>query len=70
MDLWGRLEIRKLEEDAGVGARKPGMPMTGPALPKPMRDLLLTWIQGGCPLSNDEHLCSGPTIPKMKGAKK
>lgn len=70
MDLWRRLEIRALEEAAGLGAQEPGMPMTGPALPKPMRDMLLTWIQGGCPLSNDERICSGHKTPKMKGVKK
>jgi mono/diheme cytochrome c family protein len=70
LELWRRLEIRGLEEEAGLGAEKPGMPMTGPALPKPMRDLLLTWIQGGCPLSNEERLCVGAAISKTKGVKK
>ncbi|HYX33979.1 MAG TPA: hypothetical protein VE954_12760, partial [Oligoflexus sp.] len=69
-ELWRRLEIRALEEDAGLGAQKPGMPMTGPALPKPMRDMFLTWIQGGCPLANEEKLCGDHAIPTMKGVKK
>lgn len=57
MDLWRRLETRAYEEKAGLGAAKPGMPMTGPALPAEMRTLILKWIRAECPLSSGERIC-------------
>ncbi len=47
--LYYRLKIRQLEQQHGMGASVPGMPMTGAALPDPFINLVGGWLKAGCP---------------------
>lgn len=47
--LYYRLKIRQLEQQHGIGAAVPGMPMTGAALPDPFINLVGGWLKAGCP---------------------
>lgn len=62
--FWARLEIRAIEEEMGMGAQTPGMPMAGAALPKPLRDAVGRWILDGC---KDEQGTSNCTPQKLPG---
>ena len=57
MEIWKRLEIRSHELKVGIGAKTPGMPMTGPALPKPIRNLVFRWIEEGCLDTDQQPTC-------------
>ncbi|WP_163830652.1 hypothetical protein [Spartinivicinus ruber] len=54
--IWRRLELRSLEIETGIQSHTPGMPMSAPALPQPMRQLFANWISQNCPdLSGNNH---------------
>jgi hypothetical protein len=55
--LWERLETRVLEDQAGLSAARPGMPMTSRPLPDDVRSLLLTWAHAGCPDPGGAAMC-------------
>ncbi|MDE1463756.1 hypothetical protein [Spartinivicinus poritis] len=57
-EIWRRLEVRSLEIETGIQAHSPGMPMAAPALPKPMRQLFLSWINESCPDLSGKNHCS------------
>lgn len=47
-ELWRRLETRQHEQDLGIGASVPGMPMATSALPKEARNVIGLWVESGC----------------------
>lgn len=55
--LYFRLQTRTIEQQQGIGASMPGMPMTGAALPKPLINLIGRWIQNGCATEQGTLLC-------------
>ena len=58
LELYRRLETRSFEERAGLTAARPGMPMTRPALPVELRQLVLRWALAGCPDPAGTTLCA------------
>ena len=56
-DLYARLVTRKKESQFGIGAKRPGMPMTKPPVPKEVTSLISRWIKNGCVDLRDEALC-------------
>jgi mono/diheme cytochrome c family protein len=46
--FWLRLETRALEDQHGLVAARPGMPMAGGVLPQEMRALIARWVLEGC----------------------
>lgn len=55
--LFYRLKIRQLEQQYGIGAAVPGMPMSGAALPDPVIHLLGRWMKQGCPDPQHQQQC-------------
>lgn len=55
--LWKRLETRVLEEQEGLVAAAPGMPMTARPLPAQMRALILKWVKSGCLDADGRRAC-------------
>ena len=47
-EFWLRLETRALEDEHGLVAARPGMPMAGGVLPKELRALIARWVLDGC----------------------
>ncbi|MFY0572594.1 hypothetical protein ACN28E_53430 [Archangium lansingense] len=48
LEFWLRLETRALEDEHGLVAARPGMPMAGGALPRETRGLIARWVLEGC----------------------
>lgn len=55
--LYYRLKIRQAEQDVGIGASVPGMPMTGAALHPKIIELVGRWIKSGCNNQQGKRLC-------------
>jgi mono/diheme cytochrome c family protein len=47
-EFWLRLETRALEDEHGLVAAQPGMPMAGGVLPQEIRGLIARWVLEGC----------------------
>lgn len=56
--LVDRLIIRHAEQQIGIGAETPGMPMTGKPLSFTAITLLATWINMGCPDQDFKKFCA------------
>lgn len=56
--LVDRLITRHAEQQVGIGAEKPGMPMTGKPLSFTAITILATWINMGCPDQDLKKFCA------------
>ncbi|WP_299004329.1 cytochrome c [uncultured Shewanella sp.] len=56
-DIYSRLVTRRYEAQLGIGASKPGMPMTKEPVSEQVISLLSRWIKNGCLDLNDKALC-------------
>ncbi|PUA29172.1 MAG: hypothetical protein B0W54_00765 [Cellvibrio sp. 79] len=56
--LVNRLLIRHAEQQVGIGAEQPGMPMTGKPLSFTAITVLATWINMGCPDRDLKKFCA------------
>ena len=57
-ELYFRLATRRYEAQFGIGAKKPGMPMTGDPLPAPFVKMVGRWLKSGCVDPNGVLLCA------------
>ncbi len=60
--LVDRLITRHAEQQVGIGAEKPGMPMTGKPLSFTAITILATWINMGCPDKDLKKFCVPKTV--------
>ena len=55
-EFWKRIATRSLEEEFGIVALRPGMPMAAKALDKTLIEAIGSWVNQGC-RSDTEMLC-------------
>lgn len=60
--LVDRLITRHAEQQVGIGAEKPGMPMTGKPLSFTAITLMATWINMGCPDQDLKKFCAPSAV--------
>ncbi|HSC66934.1 MAG TPA: hypothetical protein VLC79_04540 [Cellvibrio sp.] len=60
--LVDRLIIRHAEQQVGIGAEAPGMPMTGKPLSFTAITILATWIDMGCPDRDLKKFCAAKSV--------
>ena len=63
MDIINRLFIRHAEQQLGIGASRPGMPMTGEPVPFTAISMLHSWVDNSCPDLSGNKFCRASQKP-------